>query len=205
MMYMMRTRVILTIFMALIFAISCSEDTDLIEDQREDIVTFLTTKHSPLLIAQSSVSSSLESEPEFYSTSGNTTFLYIEDYYNTDRQSRAEIKNGDTIYITFWCYDFSSFTTPDSGDLYYTNDPLYEDAFIEADLNVEYWSFEPKKIVLGQGDILKAIETALVGCRVGDSVEIYLTYNMAYGSNWVGVTSQEEPMAFFCTIDSIEN
>ncbi len=191
---------------ALLLLVGCSDvDLDLLEDQQEDIVSFLTSSHSPTLIAESDLAESLEYQPAFYTTTGTTVYRYIADWYNADRDAQREVVMGDTLYITFWCYDFSSYSTPSSSYLLYTNDPLYEDAYIEAGLNVEYWDFSPKEIVLGSGDILKSIETALIGCREGDSVELYLTYNMAYGSEWIGLSSLEESIAFFCTIDSIEN
>lgn len=186
--------------------VACSgEDADLILEQKEDIVSYLTSSHSPTLIAESDIADTLDEDPEFYTVEGNAAYRYIEDYYNTDRLSRTEAVSGSTLELTFWFYDFSSYTTPSASYLYFTNDPLYEDALISAGLNVEYWSFEPLKVTLGNGDILKAIEASLVGCREGDTVEIYLTYNLAYGDNWVGVTNLESPIAFFCTIDSIEN
>ncbi len=202
---MMKFKYILLLALPLLW--SCSdEDYDTLEDQRDDIVTFLTTKHSPTLIAEEDVAESLDYQPAFYTVSGSTVYRYIDDYYNTDREEWRVVQEGDAIYITFWCYDFSTTTSaPSSSTLLYTNDPLYEDAYIEAGLNVEYWDFSPKRIVLGSGEILKSIETALVGCREGDSIELYMTYNMAYGSGWVGLSSLEEPFAFFCTIDSIEN
>ncbi len=203
-MYMMKIRTILFAWL-LLFAACSDDDTDTVVEQQEDIVSFLTSTHSPALISEKSVAESLDDDPEFYSTSGYTTYRYIEDYYNTDREQYKLLEKGDVITITFWCYDFSTYTTPSDSYLYYTNDPAYEQAFQEAGLNTQYWSFEPLEITLGAGDILNSIETALVGCRVNDKVELYLTYNMAYGSQWVGVTSLEEPMAFFCTIDSIEN
>lgn len=194
------------LLMALLLACGCSEyDTDDIDTQRTKIVSFLTSTHSPKLIAEEDVEDSAEYQPEFYTTSGNTVYRYISDYYNTERADKAEVMDGSTIWITFWCYDFSTYATPSSSYLLYTNDPLYEDAYIEAGLNTEYWDFSPQRIVLGEGDILKSIETALVGCREGDSVELYMTYNMAYGNNWVGLSTLQSAFAFFCTIDSIEN
>ncbi|MFR9523920.1 MAG: hypothetical protein SNH94_05040 [Rikenellaceae bacterium] len=202
---MMKIRDILIFaLMGVLFAACSDVDQDTLEDQQEDIVDFLTTDHDPLLISESEVAESLDNDPEFYTTTGTTAYRYIVDYYNPDRATRTEVKSGDTLWLTYWCYDFSSYSTPSSSYLYFTNDPSYKDALVEAGLNVEYWSFEPSKVVLGQGDILNAIETSLVGCREGDFVEIYLTYNMAYGSVWIGVSSLESPIAFFCTIDSIE-
>ncbi len=203
-MYMIKIKNIL--LLAMLFVCGCSAyDQDEIDDQREDIVSFLTTKHSPLLIAESDVADSLDDDPEFYTTYSDRAYRYIVDYYNQERLNRTEVKSGDTIYLTFWCYDFSTYATPSDSYLYFTNDPTYESALQAAGLNTEYWSFEPSKVVLGNGDILNAIEKSLIGCREGDTVEIYLTYNLAYGSNWVGLTTLESPVAFFCSIDSIEN
>ncbi len=205
-MYMIKVREINILVLALSLACACSsDDWDTLEDQREDIVEFLTEDHDPLLIAESDLEDQLEDDLPFYSTFSNTAYRYIEDYYNEDRLLKTEATKGDTLELTFWCYDFSSFVAPSDSYLYYTNDPSYESALAEAGLNTEYWSFEPLKIVLGDGDILNAIETSLLGCREGDKVEIYLTYNIAYGSNWIGVTTLESPIAFVCTIDSIEN
>lgn len=202
-MYMIKIRNILIISMLLFTA--CGDDSEIIDEQREGIIDYLESSHSPTLIAESEVADSLEEDPEFYTIVNYNTFRYIEDYYNSERETRTQVKNGDTLTLTFWCYDFSTYTTPTDSYLYYTNDSAYEDAFQSAGLNTEYWSFEPLEIVLGKGDILNAIETSLLGCREGDTVEIYLTYSAAYGSNWIGVTNLEEPIAFYCTINSIEN
>ncbi len=201
---MMRIRTIL--ILSLLLFVGCDQNAeDLTTEQQEDIVSFLTGSHSPTLIYEGDIADALDEDPEFYTTYGNTAYRYIEDYYNSDRLKRTEAVDGSTLEITFWCYDFSNFSTPTSSYLFYTNDPSYQSAFEEAGLNTQYWSFEPLTIVLGRGDILKGIEASLVGCREGDNVEIYLTYNMAYGSTWIGLSNLESPIAFFCTIDSIEN
>ncbi|MFI3281605.1 MAG: hypothetical protein R3Y44_06515 [Rikenellaceae bacterium] len=202
---MMKFRNILLLTALFGFGLSCSDvDQDLLEDQQDEIVEFLTEDHSPLLISEGDVAESLDDDPEFYTTTGTTAYRYIVDYYNADRLTRTEAKKGDALYLTFWCYDFSAYKTPSDSYLYFTNDPTYETALSESGLNTEYWNFEPVRVVLGAGDILKAIENSLIGCREGDFVEIYLTYNVAYGNDWIGVTDLESPIAFFCTIDSIE-
>ncbi len=205
MMYMMKIKNIVIFSLLLFVAVACGDDSDLIAEQREDIITFLESSHSPVLIAESAIADSIEDDPEFYTVISYGVFRYIEDYYNSSRASKQEVKSGDTLTLTFWSYDFSGYTTPTSSNLFYTNDPTYEYTFESAGMNTEYWSFEPLEIVLGKGDILKAIETSLVGCKEGDNVEIYLTYDSAYGSTWIGVSNLEEPIAFFCTIESIEN
>ncbi|MFI3286602.1 MAG: hypothetical protein R3Y08_08110 [Rikenellaceae bacterium] len=202
---MIKIRAIFTLTFLLLLSCSESAETLLIEEQQEDIVKFLTSSHSPTLIDEGEIAESLEDDPEFFTTYGNTAYRYIADFYNPEREERKEVKAGSILSLTFWCYDFSTYSKPTSDYLFYTNDPLYKEAFELAGLNTEYWSFEPLNITLGKGDILKAIETSLVSCREGDYVEIYLTYNLAYGSSWIGLTSFEAPIAFFCTIDSIEN
>ncbi len=190
---------------ALLFAVGCDDDVDEVAEQREDIVTFLTSKHSPLLIAESDLAESLVDDPDFYSVYNNTTFRYIQDYYNVERESKEVIESGATITITFWCYDFSNFSTPTDTYLYYTNDVSYKEVFLDSGLNSEYWDFTPKSITLGSGQIISSIDSALVGCRVDDTVEFYLTFDAAYGSTYVGMTSLESPIAFFCVINSVEN
>ncbi len=190
----------------LCFAVGCSSlDVDALETEQTKIVSFLTSSHSPKLIAEGDIAASLDAEPEFYSTFGRTAYRYIGDYYNSERDARTVVEMGDKLTITFWCHDFSSYATPSSSNLYYTNDESYRDAFIEAGLNVEYWSFEPREIILGEGEILNGVEIALVGCREGDYVEVYLTSNLAYTDGWIGVTTLDAPLAFICTIDSVEN
>lgn len=189
----------------LLLAVGCTEYSDDIEDERESIVSFLTSTHSPNLIAESEVAESLDINPEFYTSTGYTAYRYIADYYSESRELLPQLVDGDKITITFWCYDFSTYTTPSSSYLYFTNDVSYQEALEEAGLDTQYWSFEPKQITLGAGDILSGIDRSLVGCKEGDYVEIYLTSNLAYSNSWIGVTALDMPMAFICTIDSVEN
>lgn len=179
-------------------------DTELLESEQKKMISFLTSKHNPRLIAESEVAESLEENPAFYSEVGRYAYRYIQDYYNANRASQVVLKQGDRIAITFWCHDFSSYSVPSNGNLYFTNDEQFRQGLTESGLNVEYWSFEPKIVTLGAGDILSNIEGALVGCRVGDTVEVYLSSNLAYGDKWVGVTNLEAPMAFVCKIISVE-
>lgn len=187
----------------LLFA-GCSDNAELLEDQQASIVTFLTSKHKPKLINENEVGESLDIDPEFYTVSERSIYRYIRNYYSDERDSRATITNGATISLTFWCYDFSAFSIPTDSYLYYTNDPVYEAPLKESGLNTEYWDFKPLQVTLGRGEIIKGIESALVGCKERDTVEFYLTYNMGYNNEIIGVTNFEKPTAFFCTIDSID-
>ncbi len=195
------------IFVSLVLClfVGCDKlDVEQLESEQTKIVAFLTKSHTPKLIAEWEVASSLEENPAFYSTFKRTAYRYIADYYNPAREGRTEVAMGDKLTITFWCHNFASYAVPSGKNIYYTNDVDYRDAFIEAGLNVEYWSFEPLTITLGNGDLLSGVEAALVGSREGDTVEVYLTSNLSYSEGPVGVTPLDAPLAFICRIESVE-
>ena len=64
------------------------------------------------------------------------------------------------------------------------------------------WSFEPLTLDM-RGDILNGLRHALLGCREGDIVEAYMTYNMAYGDKYVSTIPRESPVAWFFTVESV--
>ena len=45
---------------------------------------------------------------------------------------------------------------------------------------------------------------ALLGCREGDAVEVYMTYNMAYGDDYFGIIPKESPIAWHFTVDAVD-
>ena len=51
--------------------------------------------------------------------------------------------------------------------------------------------------------IIKGMADALLGCREGDAVEVYMTYNMAYGDALINFIPEQSPIAVFYTIDSV--
>jgi hypothetical protein len=44
---------------------------------------------------------------------------------------------------------------------------------------------------------------SLPGCREKDTVEVYMTYNMAYGDALINFIPEQSPIAVFYTIDSV--
>jgi FKBP-type peptidyl-prolyl cis-trans isomerase len=66
------------------------------------------------------------------------------------------------------------------------------------------WSFEPLQIDMRSGNIIKGLRLALLGCRQGDEVEAYMTYNMAYGDTNFSTIARESPLAWFFTVDAVE-
>ncbi|MFR9593513.1 MAG: hypothetical protein SNI57_03045, partial [Rikenellaceae bacterium] len=112
-------------------------------DQRDDIVSYLESTHSPKLISESAALASLDEAPAFYSTTGRTTFRYISTYYDEDRDSKATIKKGSKIEVTLSLYDFTSMTTPSASTVLFSNDSDIIDELItlsEDRFTGEYWS-----------------------------------------------------------------
>ncbi len=88
---------------------------------------------------------------------------------------------GDDVTFNFEAYTFSSSpaTTP-----YYTNKQALAEQL--TDLNTQYWDFEPRVATLGNGDILKPLEDALMGSVRGDSLAVFMTSSIAYGEGGMG-------------------
>ena len=77
--------------------------------------------------------------------------------------------------------------------------------FIDAEegLNAEYWSTDPLTVNLGTTSIIKGLELSLLGCREGDSVEAYMTFEAAYGSDQVGIVPVESSVLWVYTINKL--
>ena len=91
--------------------------------------------------------------------------------------------------------------------MYATNDPdsLAELKEKYKDFTPEYeWTTDPMVVTLGKEEILPGLETALVGCREGDSVEIYLTYDEAYGKHYVGMVPAKSAVVWFIDIVDVK-
>lgn len=188
---------------SLLFSVACSDEAvDVAETQRNSIVSYLTSSHSPRLINKKDVGQALEKNPPFYEQVEYNTFRYIDDYYNPERESRVQVAEGDEVELTFTAYIFSG-SKPAVSAIYLTNDQVQIDALQNTGLNVEYWKAEPLRVKIGQTNIIKGVEVSLIGCREGDSVEVYMTLDAAYGDDVVGVVPQESSVVWYYTIDKV--
>jgi FKBP-type peptidyl-prolyl cis-trans isomerase 2 len=71
-------------------------------------------------------------------------------------------------------------------------------------LNTSYeWTTEPLKAKIGNGDIMESLEIALEGCHEGDSVEVYLTFESAYGHNHIGMVPSKSAQVWYIDIKSV--
>lgn len=188
---------------ALLFAAGCGDDeVDISETQRNSIVSYLTSSHSPRLIDKRNISQALEKNPPFYEQLEYNTFRYIATYYDQGRDTKPQLAVGDEVELTFTAYIFSG-SAPSVSSIYLTNDQQQIDALREEGLNVDYWSAEPLRVKIGQTDIIKGIELSLIGCCVGDSVEVYMTLDAAYEDNVVGVVPLESSIVWYYTISDV--
>lgn len=189
---------------ALLLLAGCSQEEETLPNQRNSIVSFLTSTHAPQLISEEAVAESPDENPPFYTAKGNTVYRYISNYYDSGRASRAEVKSGSRVSITFRAYVFSMRNITDSDMPFFTNDPDLEQALYEAGLAPGVWKFEPMELTLGQSGIIKGLELALLGCRQGDEVECYMTYNMAYGDTNFATIPRESAVAIFFTVNGVD-
>jgi hypothetical protein len=188
---------------SLLFSVACGDEAaDVAETQRNSIVSYLTSSHSPRLINKKDVGQALEKNPPFYEQVEYNTFRYIDDYYNPERESRVQVAEGDEVELTFTAYIFSG-SKPAVSAIYLTNDQVQIDALQNTGLNVEYWKAEPLRVKIGQTNIIKGVEVSLIGCREGDSVEVYMTLDAAYGDDVVGVVPLESSVVWYYTIDKV--
>lgn len=180
--------------------VSCS-DEEVLPNQREKLVSYLESSHAPALVEESQADE--EAQQAFYTVSGSTVYRYIENYYAPGRDQKKEVGASLKVTITFRAYVFTYSNITDSTFPYYSNDPLLREAYLELGLADGAWSFEPLTLDM-RGDILKGLRFALLGCREGDEVEAYMTYNMAYGDKNFSTIPLESPVAWFFTVEAVE-
>lgn len=184
----------------------CESDDD-IEDneaQRDDIVSFLTGSHSPSLIAESDLGSSYDIDPAFYTTYGDYAFRYIEDFYNSDRATKSVISSGSRVTLTYRLYEFTGSSILSTDLPAYTNDASYKTLYEDAGLSMALWNFSPLTITIGESAELESIHTGLIGCVEGDTIELYMTRNMAYGKDVIGLIEQWASLVFYCEISDVQ-
>ena len=197
--------VLVVVALAAAFVVSCSNENDsVLTTQQNKIASYLTSSHQPRLIPESEVSASLDSEPQFYTQWGLDIYRYIATYYDEGRDEWQEVTSRSTMEIVYTAYVFPN-AKPTIANMYATNDPDSIAELEKLGLNTEYeWTTDPMVVTLGKEEILPGLETALVGCREGDSVEIYLTYDEAYGKHYVGMVPAKSAVVWFIDIVDVK-
>lgn len=106
---------------------------------------------------------------------------------------------GDSITYYFEAYTFG--TSP-SNKPYYTNKRALAES-ISKDLNISYWDFEPREVVLGSGEILNGLEEAFEGSVAGDSLLVFLTSSVAYGNEGMGVVGANQAIMMILNVEEV--
>ena len=197
-------RLLAILFAALpVLLAGCSQEEDTLSDQRDKLVSYLERTHSPALVIDTSLEEG--SQLPYYTVSGNTVYRYVKNAYDPDRENRTEVGENSTVTITFRAYAFTYSNITDSTFPFWSNDPLLMSAYEDLGLTVSNggWTFEPLRLEM-RGDILKGLRHALLGCREGDEVEAYMTFNMVYGDTYFSTIPRESPVAWFFTVDAVE-
>lgn len=194
----------MAVAVATVLFASCSNETDTtLTSQQSSIEKYLQNSHQPRLIAESNIGDSLDENPAYYTHWGLDIFRYITTMYDEGRDSRSIIERGDNISITYSAYIFTN-SKPTVDNLFATNDAERIEELKSKGLNTEYeWSSEPATVKVGGDDILASLSTALEGCREGDTVEIYLTFEAAYGKHHVGKVPSRSAQMWLITINEI--
>lgn len=199
-------------------AAGCAEEEDVFGKQKTSFVSFLERTHQPRLIPVEDYEEG--SRAAVYETLGDAVYRYIDidDYYDPERENRPEVGSGSWVTVTFRSYVFENAAIvglPDGGltesnfsrvtPPFYSNDPAYEPYFRMAGLTPGAWSFEPLTVDMRNPGIIKGLQVALLGCREGDRVEAYMTYNMAYGDKtYMYFIPKRSPVAVFFSVDKVE-
>ena len=187
-------------FLALaLLATGCTDEEDYFLSQQNTMLRYLTS--SRRLIAEEEIGNVIEETPQFYTTFGRSTYRFIPTYYDEGREDWQRVDVGSTVEILFDAYVFSG-SEPSKSAIYWSNIPttistLENSNNKQASLT---WSTEPLSFRVGNGDVIAGLDQALVGCYSQDSVQLYMSYNMAYGSELVGTVPKMSAVAWYIKI-----
>jgi hypothetical protein len=189
----------LIILLMLPLLVGCKEE-DTILTERDKIVRYLTSRG---LRAEDTVWDTIEENPPFYSSFGSYAYRHIVNYYDEGREDRPSIAWGDRVQIKFFnAYVFTG-SEPQFSSIFWSNVPEVIAKVGGASTNTLEWSTEPLIIELGTTKILAGLEYALPGCHEADSVQVYMTSNLAYGKKPYGIVPQNSMIAWYMKIEKV--
>ncbi len=89
------------------------------------------------------------------------------------------------------------------GALYYTNVKEWIPAKDLEVLNPEYWDFSTRRIKLGSASLVKGLEYGLVNSRQNDSLLLFMTSDLVYGTENMGVVNPDQPVVWAVKIKKV--
>lgn len=204
-MAMKKFRYTLWALLVALAAVSCSDEEDtVLPNQQKQLLSFMTSTLKLVSHEEAIDPSASEENPAFYTEAGNTVYRWITNYYDADRELRPLVEKGSRVNLTITVYPFEFRRISASTVPLYTNDRSLKDQLEKEGLNTQYWDFAPYLLTVGKSSTIKGLALSLEGCREGDIVELYMTYNMAYGGDWLYALKPESPLAIHFTIDLVE-
>ena len=189
----------LTILILLATLAGCKQEDTLLSE-RDKIEKYLTS--SRRMVADTELGNVIEDNPAFYSVFGRYAYRHIVNYYDAGREDRPVVEWGDRLEIRFDAYTFTG-SEPSTSAIYWSNDAETIQELGKKSGNTLDWSTEPLAITLGTTAILEGLERALPGCHEGDSVQIYMTSNLAYGKHLVGIVPKNSMVAWYIKIEKV--
>ena len=190
----------MTILFLLPLLVGCKEEDTLLTE-RDKIEKYLTS--SRRMVAEEQLGEVIEDNPAFYSTFGRYAYRHIVNYYDAGREDRPVVNWGDEIEVWFNAFTFTGAEPSVTSNLYWSNIPEVIEQVGKKSENTLIWSGEPLRIKLGTTPMLAGLEYALPGCHEADSVQVYMTSNLAYGKNLVGVVEKNAMVAWYIGIKKI--
>ena len=192
-------RLLMILPLVLLLFVGCDYE-DLLLSERDKIEKYLTSSRG--MVAEADLGSVIEDNPAFYSVFGRYAYRHIVNYYDAGRENLAEVKMGDELELRFNAYTFTG-SEPSLSALYWSN---VEEQILklqqQSDSKLE-WSIEPLKVRLGETDMIEGLELALEGCREKDSVQVYMTSNLAYGRKNLGSVPKNSMVAWYMKIEKV--
>ena len=162
-------------------ALACAKEDDAVTSQRSAIESFLDSRGW-----------------EYAEASG--VYRYTINADRPEYESEPQIAYGDSVVFDFAAYLFS-------GSVSATEVPYYTNirSLVEGDtvLNTEYWSFEPQRVVLGATPMIRGLTYGLQGARESDSLQLFVTSDLAYGSGNTGVVDGDQATRWFVYIEKV--
>ena len=190
---------LLIILFLLPILVGCKQEDTLLSE-RDQIEKYLTS--SRRMVAEDQIGNVIEDNPKFYTVFGRYAYRHIVNYCDADRESRQEVAWGDSLKIRFNAYTFSG-SEPSESSIYWSNVPDVIQELGTTSNNTLDWSSEPLAIKLGTTPILAGLEHTLPGCREADSVQVYMTSNLAYGEQLIGVVPKNSMVAWYMKIERV--
>lgn len=163
-------------------AVSCEASDEFAPKQREQIERYLNNNS---LIP--------------YRLTSDSVFVYVASN-NLPEEEQTRIAKGDQVEFNFEAYTFGS--SPASLP-YYTNKEWLA-AKLGDVIDTSWWDFEPMRAYVGDGSIIKGLDSALPDCSKGDSVVVFLTSSNAYGGNKMGVVPANTALMMVLNILDVE-